>query len=246
MLPIIQRITNRFKSIANHFKARALEGFMLWIAIAITASLLKFVFDKADTLFPSLTQLIIGKSIPGMNVLLIIFIFYISGAGIAHPLGKKLKFKDRFQGLFMRIPLFGNLYSLIRPIFENLFSAGDKDSQKPVVIVEGYTTGIFDLGLKVSEVKLNGVQEIWIVFLPTVPMPNSGRSCFIPREKIYEIYIDSQTSEREPLAMTRKELEKCIERMSTQDCAGFIFSIGSSISGNIYFKDKDGHFLEKI
>lgn len=250
-------ISGIIRSFVNHVKSRVIGGFFTWISLAIALALLKLAFDKTDTLFPSFTQPIIGKDIPGVNVVLVIFILYLTGAAIAHPFGKKLKIKRRIAQLALRIPLLGTLYSWISPIFENLFATPDGTNVKPVVAAEVYMKHRMDLGIKMSETWTNGVQECWVVFFPNPPMVNSGRTVIIPREYVYEVChkpiterklgeTEESPTEAMPLLMTEKQLKEVVKAMTTVECARYVVSLGAVIGGTICYRGKDGRFLEKI
>ena len=127
-------------------------------------------------------------SVPGLGlVILILFLMFI-GMFAAGFMGR---FFIRLGEWFMaKVPLLSSVYSLLKQIFETVFS--DKTQAfKKVVMLEYPRKGLWILGLVSAdikgEVKENLPSDMLNVFIPTTPNPTSGFLIFVPKKDVIEL-----------------------------------------------------------
>ena len=127
-------------------------------------------------------------SIPGLGLVVLVLFLMLVGMFAAGFLGR---FFIRLGEWFMsRVPLLSSVYSLLKQIFETVFS--DKTQAfKKVVMLEYPRKGIWILGLVSAdlkgEVKENLKAEMLNVFIPTTPNPTSGFLIFVPKKDVIEL-----------------------------------------------------------
>lgn len=127
-------------------------------------------------------------SIPGLGLVVLLLFLMLVGMFAAGFLGR---FFIRLGEWFMaRVPLLSSVYSLLKQIFETVFS--DKTQAfKKVVMLEYPRKGLWILGLVSADLKgevrdkLSG--EMLNVFIPTTPNPTSGFLIFVPKKDVIEL-----------------------------------------------------------
>ena len=124
-------------------------------------------------------------TLPGLGVLLLIVALIVVGMFAAGFVG----------GFFVRLgdwvvkkmPVVSSIYSLLKQIFETLFSKQNK-SFRQVVLLEYPRKGIWILGFvsgnTEGEVKSKIEKDMVNIFIPTTPNPTSGFLIFVPKEDI--------------------------------------------------------------
>lgn len=133
-------------------------------------------------------------TLPGLGVLLLIVALIVVGMFAAGFVG----------GFFVRLgdwvvkkmPVVSSVYSLLKQIFETLFSKQNK-SFRQVVLLEYPRKGIWILGFvsgnTEGEVKSKIEKDMVNIFIPTTPNPTSGFLIFVPKEDI--ILLDMSVEE---------------------------------------------------
>lgn len=127
-------------------------------------------------------------SVPGLGLIVLILFLMLVGMFAAGFLGR---FFIRLGEWFMaKVPLLSSVYSLLKQIFETVFS--DKaQAFKKVVMLEYPRKGLWILGLVSAdlsgEVKKNLSGDMLNVFIPTTPNPTSGFLIFVPKKDVIEL-----------------------------------------------------------
>ena len=127
-------------------------------------------------------------SVPGLGLVVLILFLMFVGMFAAGFLGR---FFIRLGEWFMaKVPLLSSVYSLLKQIFETVFSNNTKAFKK-VVMLEYPRKGLWILGLVSAdlkgEIKDNLPNDMLNVFIPTTPNPTSGFLIFVPRKDTIEL-----------------------------------------------------------
>ena len=89
-----------------------------------------------------------------------------------------------------KMPLVSSVYSLLKQIFETVFS-NKTQAFKKVVMLEYPRKGIWILGLVSAdlqgEVEQKLPEDMVNVFIPTTPNPTSGFLIFVPKKDVIEM-----------------------------------------------------------
>ena len=127
-------------------------------------------------------------TIPGLGLLVLLVVLTLIGMFAAGFLGR---FFIRLGEWFLsRMPLISSIYSLLKQIFETVFSSKTQAFKK-VVMLEYPRKGIWILGLVSAdlkgEIERSFTEPMLNVFIPTTPNPTSGFLIFVPKKDVIEL-----------------------------------------------------------
>lgn len=173
-----------------------ISGILLWVPILVTFFVIKFLVDllsKSLLLLPTFLQpdVLLGFHIPGIGVLLTIFVIFLTGMFAANFVGRK--FVEIGDAIVARIPLVRSIYNGVKQVTETLFTPGGQSFRK-VLLVQYPCKGVWSIafqtgeGSKEVENALNG-EPMVTYFIPTTPNPTSGFLMMAPRTDVIELDI---------------------------------------------------------
>jgi uncharacterized membrane protein len=187
----------------KHLRRYIVAGLLVWLPLAVTYQLLKFVvgqmdgwLDKAFALLPPdyHPDQLLGISIPGLGVIFTILLLVLTGMFAANIVGRA--FVAGWESLLDRIPNVRPIYSAVKRFAELVFS--DKSqSFKNVLLIEYPRKGLYSLAFQTSS-ELGEVQgrtggEVVCTFVPTTPNPTSGFIIIVPRKDV--VVLDMEVDE---------------------------------------------------
>lgn len=169
-------------------------GLLVWLPLAITFFLLRFVVGKMDQWLASaigvLPQAIRADASellgwPGLGVIFTFLLLLLTGVLAANFIGRA--FVGGWESLMDRIPVVRSIYSAIRNFTELVFS-DSSNAFKHVLLIEYPRKGLYSLAFQTSE-DLGEVQgrtgeEVVGCFVPTTPNPTSGFIIIVPKKDI--------------------------------------------------------------
>jgi len=175
-----------FTRIRNYFIA----GIVVLIPIGITVYFTLFLISISSKILPNEINPnhYLPYSIPGVEIIIALFLITIIGWLSLSFLGKKLL--NLFNKILKRIPILRTIYSALGQMTET-FTKNEKN-KKNVVLVEYPRKGSWAVGFATKEnsgeisVKVN--KKLVNVFVPTTPNPTSGFLLMFPKEDL--IYLD--------------------------------------------------------
>lgn len=176
-------------------KKYLIAGLLIWLPLSVTLWVIDFVLTTTDRtllLLPSNWQpeVIFGRHIPGLGLLISFLIIFITGILAANIIGARLV--RWWEGLLNRIPFVRSIYSSVKQVSDTVF-AQKGDSFRKVVLVEfpqrGQWTVAFIVGAPGERVthKLEG--EKVTVYVPTAPNPTSGYVIMVDPHEVHELDI---------------------------------------------------------
>ena len=185
-----------FMKLGAKLKAYLFTGILVTAPVGMTFylayKLIFWVDSFVSKLIPPQYKEMLGDylplSIPGLGLLVLILFLLLVGMFAAGFMGR---FFIRLGEWFMaRVPLLSSVYSLLKQIFETVFS--DKTQAfKKVVMLEYPRKGIWIIGLVSAdlsgEVKNKLPSNMLNVFIPTTPNPTSGFLIFVPKKDTIEL-----------------------------------------------------------
>ncbi|OPJ56995.1 DUF502 domain-containing protein [Alkalithermobacter paradoxus] len=164
------------------------------LPIAITLSLIFWLFNKIDSIFREPLEKFIGFPLYGIGFVITILLIFITGIFVTDVLGKKIF--NFLEEILYKVPLAGVVYSSVKQVTE-AFTSKKRENFKHTVIVQYPSKGIYTLGFMTSDVpnflKCEMNEELAFVFIPTTPNPTSGMLVMVPKEDI--IYLDMTVEE---------------------------------------------------
>ena len=197
-------------SILARLRNYFLAGIVVLVPIGFTLYLTIFLIKISSKLLPSEINpnSYLPFSIPGLEILLSVFIIIIVGGISLSFFGKRIV--SLINDIFKKIPILRTIYSAIGQMTQSFTSTG-KD-KKSVVLVEYPKKGSWAVGFATKEnegeisKKIN--KQMINVFVPTTPNPTSGFLLMYPKDEV--IYLD----------------------MSFEEASKFIVSAGTSDPSN--------------
>jgi len=186
------------KSITLILRNYFITGVLVLIPIGFTLYLTKFIIGISSNFIPQNINpnSYLPYAIPGIEILISIFLITIVGGLSLSFLGKKiLKLID---DLFKRIPFLRTIYSSILQMTES-FSNKDS-SKKSVVLIEYPRKGVWAVGFATKENKGEMAsktnQKLINVFVPTTPNPTSGFLLMLPKQDLIYLSVSFEQASK--------------------------------------------------
>ena len=176
-----------------------IAGLLVWLPLAVTVLLLKFLFGLVDDvllLLPSALQPqnLFGFNIPGLGALLALIVLLFTGMVATNLFGRNMV--RLWEQLLARIPVVRAIYSAAKQLTETIFSGSGKSFRK-VLLVEYPRAGSWTLGFLTgegsAEANSKTGRNLVHVFVPTTPNPTSGFFLMVPRDDTIELEMSVDT-----------------------------------------------------
>tara|TARA_X000001036_G_scaffold419398_1_gene439183 strand:- start:56 stop:676 length:621 start_codon:yes stop_codon:yes gene_type:complete len=186
----MSNIKKKKTSVWNKLRNYFFTGVVVLIPIGITLYLTKFIIQISSKLIPKEINPnhYLPFSIPGLEILLSIFLITIIGGLSLSFLGKKIL--QLIDDLFKRIPFLRTIYSAIVQMTESF--ANKNNDKKSVVLVEYPRKGSWAVGFatkkNTTEISKKTGKNLINVFMPTTPNPTSGFLLMFPEDEV--VYLD--------------------------------------------------------
>lgn len=178
----------------SYIRRYFISGLLVWLPILVTVFVVKFLVDLLDKILLLLPvayrpDALIGFHIPGIGVLIILVIIFMTGAFAANILGRQ--FVALWDAIIGRIPLVRTIYTGVKQVVQTVFSPGGQSFRKVLLVEyprEGMWTLAFQTGDALPEVEKAIDGEAMVsLFVPTTPNPTSGFLLMVPRKKVIEL-----------------------------------------------------------
>jgi uncharacterized membrane protein len=171
---IVQKLRNLF-----------ITGLVIFIPLAVTIYVLWITFNILDGFLKPLVAAVFGKAIPGLSLLVTLFLILAIGAFARAAIGRSIF--DYLDRGVLRIPIVRSVYSTIKGA-STAFLMPKQGGFKSVVLVEyprkrSYALA-FTTGLSAGEVQKKTAEKTVNVFVPTSPNPTSGFFLMVPEKDL--------------------------------------------------------------
>jgi uncharacterized membrane protein len=171
------------KKSKNYF----LSGLLFFVPLVITILVIKAIFTFLDNLLLPYLQPYFGYWLPGIGILIILGIIFLTGMLVTNYMGRK--FFQFGESLVLKIPLVKSIYSSVKQIL-NTFSGQEKQVNKKVVLVEYPKENVWSVGLVNGEIiHPQTRQEMYSILIIAAINPASGFFIMVPKEKIVLLEI---------------------------------------------------------
>ncbi|KXZ39687.1 Uncharacterized membrane protein [Alkalithermobacter thermoalcaliphilus JW-YL-7 = DSM 7308] len=159
------------------------------LPLAITLSLIFWLFNKIDSIFREPLEKLIGFPLYGIGFVLTILLIFLTGVFVTDVLGKKIFIFC--ESILYKIPLAGVVYSSVKQVID-AFSNKKRESFKHSVLIRYPSKDTYVLGFLTANVpefiNKNIDKECVFVFIPTTPNPTSGMLVIVPKDEV--VYLD--------------------------------------------------------
>ena len=158
-------------------------GLLVLVPLVITAVVIRFLFNAIDGFSQPLTERLVGRTIPGLGLVLTIAVIWLTGLLSSNLIGKK--FLELFGRLLENLPLVKTVYTASKQLVEAVSPGGRRAFQR-VVLVEFPQKGTFALGFVTG----NGIGSLdpstLSIYVPTALNPTSGFLIFAKESDILD------------------------------------------------------------
>ncbi|MCA1944126.1 MAG: DUF502 domain-containing protein [Desulfovibrio sp.] len=184
----------------NVFRANILAGVLFLLPILATVFLINLLISWVDMSLLLLPvqyrpENYLPVRIPGLGLLLVVLILFITGMFVRNFIGRKLV--ELGERLMRYIPFVSKVYSWIKQMVDTLLLTSGKEFKR-VVMIEYPRRGIwamaFVTGVAEGEVQDKTNHRVINVFLPTTPNPTSGFYLLVPETDVIPLDMSVEDS----------------------------------------------------
>ncbi|MEC7030871.1 MAG: DUF502 domain-containing protein [Pseudomonadota bacterium] len=148
-------------------------GLLFWIPVMVTIVTIQFLLNLMVRLFKNLPLNVqpdqwIGFHIPGIELILLLIIVWVTGILVANFVGKR--FVHLGETMVSKLPLISSIYSGVKQIMQIMVSPSGQ-AFRQVVLISFPQPGSWAVGLVTH---VDTVNATMTVFVPTTPNPTSG------------------------------------------------------------------------
>ena len=143
-----------------------IAGFFVTVPLVISVAALVWIFGIIDGFTAPLSRQVLGRTVPGLGLLVTMLVVLAVGAVATNVIGKRLL--ARAEGWLMRVPVFRTVYAPIRQLVV-AFSPDNEYGFKRVVMVEDSRRGVV-MGFLTKEFIVDrgrGAESMAAVYVPT-------------------------------------------------------------------------------
>ncbi|MFC1724657.1 DUF502 domain-containing protein [candidate division KSB1 bacterium] len=171
------------KKIYKHFKNFIIRGLLALVPIVLSFFAIRFLYVFLDTWFSKYFDELIGFTIPGLGLIVLVILLYLIGLIASNIVGKK--FFRLIEKISNKIPLVRMTYQVGKQVSSS-FSIPDKQVFQRAVLVEYLKEGQWVVGFVTGSIidHQNEDKELLKVFVPSPPVPTSGYMILVSEEQI--------------------------------------------------------------
>ncbi len=163
-----------------------ITGLLLWVPLGITLYALSTIIgtlDQSLLLLPAQwrPEAWLGFRIPGLGVLLMMAVIFLSGLVMTNVIGQRLV--EWWEMLLSRIPVVKSIYYSVKQVSDSLLS-GSGNAFRQVLLVRYPHPDSWSIAFQTNipdEVAAHLPDEHIAVFIPTTPSPVNGFYFFVRR-----------------------------------------------------------------
>ncbi len=161
-----------------------IAGLIVFLPVAITVSIIVWLFRVVDSFLGWLLPLTYGRAVPGVGFITSIVLIFLIGALATNVVGRRLV--GFFEGLMLRIPLARSIYSATKSISHSIFVTRNAAFRR-AVLVEWPRKGIFTIGFVTGESQGAPGGRALNVFVVTTPNPTTGFMMIVPEGEVHAL-----------------------------------------------------------
>lgn len=177
------------KTIKNYLIAGILVLVPIWITFSILDYLIR-TFDQIIALIPDgyQPQTLLGFSIPGLGLLLVLTLVFVTGMLATNFIGTYII--NFWEVMLAKIPLVRSIHAGVKQVLSTMLGSGGQSFRK-VLLIEYPRKGMwalaFQTGSGLAEIDKQIGKKTLTVFVPTTPNPTGGFLLVIPSKDVIEL-----------------------------------------------------------
>jgi uncharacterized membrane protein len=160
-----------------------LAGFFVTVPLIVSVAALIWIFGIIDGFTAPLSERLLGRSVPGIGILMTVLVVLMIGAVATNVIGRRIV--ARTESWLMMIPVFRTIYSPVKQLVA-AFSPDNEYGFKRVVMVEDPARG-WSMGFLTKEFTVErgrGPEALMAVYIPTNHL-YLGDIVLYPRERTF-------------------------------------------------------------
>jgi uncharacterized membrane protein len=164
-------------------RRRFIAGFFVIVPLVVSVAALVWIFGIIDGFTAPLSTRMLGRSVPGIGILMTVLLVLIAGIIATNVIGRRIL--STAEQWLMRVPVFRTIYSPVRQLVA-AFSPDNEYGFKRVVMVEDEEHGL-KMGFLTKEFTVDrgrGPESLVAVYVPTNHL-YLGDIALYPRERAF-------------------------------------------------------------
>ena len=178
------------RKLSTRIKKYLITGVLIWLPIIAGIWTINYIVTTSDHLIrlaPAKWQPenLVGHHIPGLGIVVALFILLITGVLARNFIGKKVV--QLWDSFFGHIPVVKTVYTGVKKVSESLLSDSSKSFKTPLLVQfphQGVWTIAFVSGSLPNEIRhslKDDEDEYLPVYVPTTPNPTGGYYIMVRR-----------------------------------------------------------------
>ena len=196
-------------------------GILVWVPVIITISVIAWGMGILQGIFTSVVDIIVTflpanlasdvakiKDIPGLGVILVLLVLFITGMMAANFLGQW--FLRVMDSMLSNIPIIKSVYGSVKQVSDTLFSSSGQAFRKALLVQyprAGVWTVAFQTGTPSGQIATNIPHDCVSVYVPTTPNPTSGFFLIMAKSDVIELSMSVDEALKYIISMGVVELE---------------------------------------
>ena len=169
-----------------------IAGLLVWVPLAVTIWLLRFLVTTMDGVLPEwmIPDIVERQHIPGVGLVSVLLLVFATGVLAANFVGERLV--RWWEALLARIPIVRTIYSSVKQVSDTVLSPNGQAFRKAVLVQyprAGSWTIAFLTGAPGPGVAEHLDGEHVSVYVPTTPNPTSGFFLIMARSEVIELDV---------------------------------------------------------
>lgn len=162
-----------------------ITGLIVFLPVAVTISILLWLFRTLDSFLGPLFTLLIGRHIPGLGLAVSVALILVIGVLATNVIGRRIV--EFFERLMLRIPLARSIYSATKQLSDSIFGQRRAAFQR-AVLVEWPRKGVYTIGFvtgeSTGEAQAKTPERVFNVFVVSTPNPTTGFLVLVPEDQV--------------------------------------------------------------
>ena len=164
------------------------RGLVTLLPLLVTIWILMFMFNFLDGILGPVFTMIFGKPIPGLGIVVIIFLIFMVGYFASYIIGAKLFQWGEY--ILNHVPIIKSIYSSVKQVNDVLFiHKGDAGGFRRARLDEYPRKGVYTVGFVTSDaaddIENKAKQKLINVFVANTTIPATGLLIVAPVQDVH-------------------------------------------------------------
>lgn len=175
------------KSVFGHIRTHIVRGLLALVPLVLSYFVIRLIYLQVDKRVASWIERVLHVRVPGLGLLLVLVLLYLTGLAVSHWWGRKAFRIVEF--LTTRIPLIKTVYHVGKQLTDAI-SLPDKQGFHRVVLVQHFRPGVWSIGFVTGTILERGKKKgpkFLKIFIPTAPNPTTGFMVMVKESEVRDL-----------------------------------------------------------